>query len=392
MADSPPKNTFDMDELEESSSQLRRLKRTKLRCCPDNDGCNRCLRRGARYLLAHGPGGSQPDRQHERPQRSRSELGTHKDAPNASSSFAARLPCHLRARCESDWAMRHGDDGDFPFARQGLAAALRRGVPAALRLQQVGRCVLQVALEAGALGVALTGADDVQEVVVHMLARVIGDDESRGRGGDTQATAEGDSDGSDGSDDIPNLDVRGALEQVHSLLSRRRRRREEAAERTGRPSWQMQDATSAAEELHFDMIRRLAAQIARGGLGEQAWEDLDTTRASAAAYCSSFVDPWADSEGGSASAGDGCLGLGLLALLFRRRPGGQVAGASPPARARPEAAAHSPGKKSPATCKVSPARSRSPLHFVLSRNGGRQLKMCSPSPLKLKLEPKTDAS
>ena len=31
--------------------ELRRLKRTKLRCCPDRDGCNQCLRRGARFLI-----------------------------------------------------------------------------------------------------------------------------------------------------------------------------------------------------------------------------------------------------------------------------------------------------------------------------------------------------
>ena len=49
-------------------------------------------------------------------------------------------------------------------------------MPPALRLQLFTRCVLEVALEAKALGVALTGADDLHDVVARMLARVIDDD------------------------------------------------------------------------------------------------------------------------------------------------------------------------------------------------------------------------
>ena len=357
--------------------ELRRLKRTKQRCCPDNDGCNRCLRRGARYLLAHGP------------------------APAASAtSFAAQLPDHLRARCESDWASRHGNDIDFPFAREGLAAALRRDVPAALRLQQVGRCVLQVALEAGALGVALKGADDVQEVVVHMLARLIRDDASQGRGGSTcaaeqrsarraaraRASGGSDDDGDDDDDDdeglaLPLLDVRGAIEEVQALLARRCKK---AA----------QDAAGAADELHFEMVRRLAAQIARGGLGEQEWEQLEASREGGAGgksyYCSSFIDPsWIDDADGGAARGCWLP----LSLLFRRRPSHtQVTRPATPLGRGSDGVkkppTYSPGKQSPATRKFSPearVRRGSPL-FAPARKSAL-LPYGAPSPLKLKLGP-----
>ena len=170
--------------------ELRRLKRTKLRCCPDRDGCNQCLRRGARFLI-RAP--AEEDEEEEEQSladapcctscpspgsRKVADAGNHAPRSNSKSAAAqrlrsaslsvnqsgasresrahtcqyppqsahVRLPSHLRAHCGSDWALRHGNDIDFPFARQGLATALYRDVPPALRLQLFTRCVLEVAL------------------------------------------------------------------------------------------------------------------------------------------------------------------------------------------------------------------------------------------------------
>ena len=214
--------------------ELRRLKRTKLRCCPDKDGCNQCLRRGARFLiraeadeedeqsladatctLCPSPGAREGADTANLAPRSNSKSTATQRLRSASlsvnqsgaarelrahtcqyppQSAHVRLPSHLRAHCGSDWALRHGNDIDFPFARQGLATALYRDVPPALRLQLFTRCVLEVALEAKALGVTLTGADDLHDVVARMLARVIDDDanaEGNGRSTPPPGTARG---------------------------------------------------------------------------------------------------------------------------------------------------------------------------------------------------------
>eukprot|EP00937_MAST-01D_sp_MAST-1D-sp2_P006004 g6004.t1 len=187
---------MEQDAIAQRGRELRRLKRTKLRCCSDTDGCNQCLRRGARFLLHPCAGTALEDMESRSPGKCGSPNGGSPNGParlrRCASAVAdsrhtprksfpplsahARLPAHLRAECGSDWAMRHANDVDFPFARQGLATALYQDVPPALRLQLIGRCVLEVALEANALGVALAGADDLQDVLVHMLARVINDD------------------------------------------------------------------------------------------------------------------------------------------------------------------------------------------------------------------------
>ena len=463
--------------------ELRRLKRTKLRCCPDKDGCNQCLRRGARFLiraeadeedeqsladatctLCPSPGAREGADTANLAPRSNSKSTATQRLRSASlsvnqsgaarelrahtcqyppQSAHVRLPSHLRAHCGSDWALRHGNDIDFPFARQGLATALYRDVPPALRLQLFTRCVLEVALEAKALGVTLTGADDLHDVVARMLARVIDDDanaEGYGRSTPPPGTARG----SVHSPDVPaaarsspssppksrtrsqrssrgatfspgcntvrrervstptssdshavSLDVRGAIEEVQAMLSKQRLQRGSGSSNSNSTGAFVDLSAPSVEELHFEMVRRLLSFIARGGLTEQEWDELDeqrnrrppapadtrvTTDTDAGRYSrararsefySSFVEP-NDSSGS-------CF-LNPFALLFKRRNKTPMC---------PSFSGRCPENLSPVRAKPNPGMSPAPSPSDSLTKRGRG-SMVAPSPLKLKLEPEMD--